>query len=284
MTVTTDLPPLAMVGPDGGPIRWSHSAGDKAARCPLEWAHRNGPLRERFREQVGERVTSIDQRRGLVVHDAIAAGLQAAATDPGAHPGGPLDVYWPIVRRALGEAWNRHKMPPSHAEAERVTAMAYYACGVLTVPHPRDVIAIEADRDALTPGGRPFRYVIDYGRWVGPRVRITDWKTGWQDPETAAKSVQLARYAWFLARDLDIDLGVVDVELYNLNRQATRVVPVDAAFAERAVHKIDSLAEEMERSAARGWFEGRPSPSCAGCDVRKVCPALAARQVPEAGQ
>lgn len=267
--------------------RWSHSAAAKATGpCPAQWAYRNGPLHDLAPEQP----LFVPRVRGNLLHDVFAYTMHVALGEVAGPAGrgligGDLQRWWPQARIRLGELWDEYRMPSDHAEAILCVEILRYMLRIARVPAPMDLWAMEDRLDAVTPGGRTFRYVIDFARWHRhadgrDRLRITDWKTGADDPDKIHENLQLHRYAWCAAQALGMDLARIQIELHNVRLQRTAVLDVDPDRAQRAIESVDRIADRMEAQVRTGAVLARPGGHCVTCDAATVCPALAIHQAP----
>ena len=253
---------------------WSPSASAAYRTCPRKWSYGYGPHKTPYPAGTA---APLPAARGRVLHAALAAAYEAAtvelATVPGPLTGARMDRYFRAARIALGEAWERERMPSDPAEALECVRTLTEVLQAQPVPAPGAIYAVERRIRVRTPGGLLVTIVPDLVLWRRRDrgvLRVRDWKSGTVTPHHVQRSQQLLIYAGLLAEG-DPAVTAVDIELYSLNRVAGHV---DTTVSpDRIIEAIDRLERTAAKAEADTDPQPKPGPHCGSCPHRRICPA-----------
>lgn len=263
-------------------ITWSPSAIITARACPLKWFHIYGP---------GLRLTSQDKRAiplanalGIVMHVALETAYQLAMrsgmaqihlTLPGESPV-MMDRFFDQALAAMMKRWRALGLPEDDALQAELTAELGAVLESLPVPRASCVLGVEEKIEFTGESGTPFKAILDLVLRTGvDSIHIRDWKRrsikNLPKPVELLDDVQLCQQRVAVARRWPW-ATTVTVGLFS-TKSCVETPPIVLPL-ERAMHRLGGHEVTAYRTEHAEEFPAVKGSACAGCPVRKACPAF----------
>lgn len=247
---------------------WSPSQARMYRECPRQWWFRH----------VSDARSTVRMPMHLLVGTAAHAGMEAAYRAAAAAPI-LMPVSMSLFRdEALGAVeakWEALGVGTlDEAALPEVLDRVSSTLDALPVPHPKAVLGVELDMEAVAPWGTPLRVTADLVLRTGrDSVHVRDWKYRSVKSLPAAEDLldddQLGVYRALVAQRWPW-VRTVTAGLYSV--VSAREVPVEfpEAAATEALARLESTAEKAESDST--WTP-TPSPDvCGSCRFVSVCP------------
>lgn len=262
MSTVPAKPKHAYVPPAHG--TWSSSLIQQYQRCPLSWWASTRAGR-------GTGLAPVHWRRGSVAHAGMEAAYNARIRWGSRPPPRTMEFFYGAADDAIHEAWDELEMPDDPAMLEGVRENVRIVLATLPVPHPSNLIGVEAELHVVIDGRIRVRSFLDLVLRVAPDwVHVRDWKTYSALPteEELRNGIQLPLYA-YQARQAYPWARRVSVSIYSIPANAERTVELTDGDLDRLVERVVGIVDTAEADEV---CQPIPSEWCDTCSIKQDCP------------